>query len=612
MIKKLFSILIFMVLLVACTITPALANGIFPDVTDKTYPWAVNEINDMVELGIIKGYTDGTFKPDRAVTKMESLVLISRILGYTDENNADFTALAIDLYDDVLQSFDIAYKGEVSYLLYKGVLKESELKYYIGKDNVDTALKRYEAAILLTKAMGAEGDIGFSELVYTDASEIPATAKDYVSFVTEIGLMNGMNKTQTVNEFVPNFEVNRAQIAVLLYRMMDIIDQTITFGLVTDVNTNTRTIMFINDQEKTDGIAVPYDDFVSIKIDGYSSAIDKITPASKIAVIRRGGELCAIETITVIPDETFEGIVSSIYMTTNYTRLTLTKLGETEKYDYQVPKDVAVVYEGHSGKLSDIKKSDFVSLEIKDGEVVRISATDKNRTIKGTINAMFLEPELKFQILLTDGALEEYTVADDVLVKRNGSTADISSVLVGDKVTVVLAYEQISSVTATGKSSSVTGTVEEFTVATLPSIKIKTSENKISTYSVSRDAVYVIDGVENANIYSLRLGASITVNLESDTVVKITSVSSATSTTILGTITTINKSYGFFILEVTNAVTGNVTQTQVFTKKTSLAVINGADGKTKTVNDLAAGMRVSVTGIDSMGAFEATTIVIQP
>ena len=124
--------------------------------------------------------------------------------------------------------------------------------------------------------------------------------------------------------------------------------------------------------------------------------------------------------------------------------------------------------------------------------------------------------------------------------------------------------------------------------------------------------MYEIDGVQDANIYSLRLGASISVKLESDTVVQIKSVSPTTNTSVLGTIVTINKAYGFFVLETTDSATGNVTQRQVFTKKKTLAVINGADGKAKTVNDLAAGMRVSVTGVESMGAFEATTIVIQP
>ena len=200
----------------------------------------------------------------------------------------------------------------------------------------------------------------------------------------------------------------------------------------------TKKIMFLNADGTSDGISLPFDKEVPVKIDGYASDISKVAPASKIAVIRRDGELYAIEVMTVIPDEKVEGIVTSVITTTANVKLTVEKTATGEKTEYIVGKDVAVVYEGNIGNISDIKRTDWVELEIKEGTVVLVQAKAKERTIKGTVSSMVFDPEFKFQILLADGGVEEYSVADETNVKRNGTAADITDVLVGDKVTIVL------------------------------------------------------------------------------------------------------------------------------------------------------------------------------
>ncbi len=46
---------------------------------------------------------------------------------------------------------------EIAYLMYKGALKKTDLDTYLKDDEKkDTPMKRYEAAIIITKAMGGE------------------------------------------------------------------------------------------------------------------------------------------------------------------------------------------------------------------------------------------------------------------------------------------------------------------------------------------------------------------------------------------------------------------------------------------------------------------------
>ena len=48
--------------------------------TDTNGHWAEKDISKAVESGILKGYLDGTFKPNNAITRAEMSVIINRIL----------------------------------------------------------------------------------------------------------------------------------------------------------------------------------------------------------------------------------------------------------------------------------------------------------------------------------------------------------------------------------------------------------------------------------------------------------------------------------------------------------------------------------------------------
>lgn len=58
--------------------------------TDTSGHWAEKQIEEMAKLGIIKGYEDGSFKPDKAVTRAEVAAMLCRAInvvrGIADSN----------------------------------------------------------------------------------------------------------------------------------------------------------------------------------------------------------------------------------------------------------------------------------------------------------------------------------------------------------------------------------------------------------------------------------------------------------------------------------------------------------------------------------------------
>ena len=53
----------------------------------------------MSDAGYIKGYEDGTYRPDNEVTRQEALSLFARVMGATNEMNEKILEIAHEKYD---------------------------------------------------------------------------------------------------------------------------------------------------------------------------------------------------------------------------------------------------------------------------------------------------------------------------------------------------------------------------------------------------------------------------------------------------------------------------------------------------------------------------------
>lgn len=87
--------------------------------------WAYNVVNKAAELGYLRGYEDGTFKPSNKITYAESCSILINLLGYKDELIGNWPAnvtekaneLMLDKYLEGLDASHIMTRGEVSIML---------------------------------------------------------------------------------------------------------------------------------------------------------------------------------------------------------------------------------------------------------------------------------------------------------------------------------------------------------------------------------------------------------------------------------------------------------------------------------------------------------------
>ncbi|WP_052759552.1 S-layer homology domain-containing protein [Paenibacillus sp. DMB20] len=177
-------------------------SGNHPKFKDITNHWALESIMNAVEREIVKGYADGTFRPNNVVKRSELMVMLGRALKLPQE--------------DAALSFADAFKIPAwakSYIA--GAVKSEIVKGY--KDNTfrpDGKVTRIEFVAMVARALDLKG--GTKALPFADADQIPAWGIDYAAAAYEAGLIQGKGN----NKFAPNDPVTRAEAVTVLMKVI--------------------------------------------------------------------------------------------------------------------------------------------------------------------------------------------------------------------------------------------------------------------------------------------------------------------------------------------------------------------------------------------------------
>ncbi len=584
---------ILSIVLVLAVLLSQISVFAFSDMNEERLSWAKTAVDEMSASGIIKGYEDGSFRPDNAVTKQETLVLISRILGFNEASSDKYVEIASEIYQGTLSSYSTPYKDEISYLLYKGVLNYDDLVVYAADSEAAQPLKRYEAAVLLTKIFETDLESVKKEEItieFSDLSDIPVAAKPFVNYVCNKGLMNGMGD----GLFLPNGKLTRAMIATLLYRVIPMIDYSYVEGSMLLFNEDDDTIRLGGDGEETVSYKIPSS--AIIMVDGVAAKAADISAGSKVRLTLSGNKVVFVDSVSSAFENTITGIYNGYETYEDATSIIVKDAKTEESKKYVISSSITVIKNGKKSSITDLVKSDFVSVSIKAGKVIHIEAENKTTTVSGTIESIEFEPVFAIYINNKDVVLS-YDCTDDVVVRRNSKLVELSDLAEGDKVNVTLTYGLISSITATSTVKNVLGVISEIVISNTPSITLSADGEKVS-FSVSRSAVITSD--IGKTIYDLRLGDTVDAKVEGSTItsLKVTAIA-ASDSTVSGTVEYINTSYGYIKLAESEAL--------IFTKG---AKVQDKSGHSLLIKNIKAGDTVTVFGTNTSAAIEASLIIV--
>jgi hypothetical protein len=189
-------------------------NGMFTAVrSNRTFEdiqghWAQSDIERMANKLIVNGAADGTFDPNRTVTRAEFVAMLVRALGLAEKPQ-------LSSYSDVGPK-EAWYAGAIGAASKAGLIEG----YADGSFRPDARVTREQVAVMLGRAVRYAGELPPQDASalerFADHAQVSVWAKGPAAELLAAGVIEGVGNAA----FAPQAFATRAQSTVLLNRML--------------------------------------------------------------------------------------------------------------------------------------------------------------------------------------------------------------------------------------------------------------------------------------------------------------------------------------------------------------------------------------------------------
>ena len=181
-------------------------TGSFRDVTSAH--WAFASVERAAEMGLVAGYSDGTFRPDTPVTRAQFVLMLWRMCGKPAASKAASFADAVASW----------YQDALSWAVENGYVNGlSDTRF-----GPNAPITRQQATAILFRLNGGQSGAelmlsGIYDQTFTDSASIASWAKDALWWAVYHELVSGVGGSR----IAPEANASRAQIAAILLRYAD-------------------------------------------------------------------------------------------------------------------------------------------------------------------------------------------------------------------------------------------------------------------------------------------------------------------------------------------------------------------------------------------------------
>ncbi len=225
--KKYCAIVLTFILCLAFANISLAAN--FADVNGTKYESAVNYL---VDLGVINGYPDNTFRPDGAVTRAE----VAKMIITVTQNQE--TSISNNVYFEDVEASNHWAKTNIYIAATLGIVNGYG-DWTFGPDgNVTYA----EVSAMVIRAMGYDNDVQAIGLAWPT---------NYISYGEELDLY------ESIDSFDANSQATRGNVAIMLYNMLKSVPQDESDNYVEDdsLDESKTLIAYFSHASNTEAVA---------------------------------------------------------------------------------------------------------------------------------------------------------------------------------------------------------------------------------------------------------------------------------------------------------------------------------------------------------------------
>ncbi|MCF6465013.1 S-layer homology domain-containing protein [Clostridium sp. Cult2] len=508
-------------------------EGMFTDI--DTNHWAYDYVEKVVDLGLMDGYDDATFRPNEVVNTADALVYVTRLFNIPKEEVQRMR----ERYYNLLNRYELSEirKDGLAIALSKGLVTEKFVENNLFvKGKIRTATK-VELSIYIAKALGIveeEGEVFV--FFYKDTDNIPEGARPYIKFLIDNGILDA--KGDGEGKFNPGQPIIRSVLAKMLCLSHSKIDRNpvdipetpveepietpIEKPIVEDKDQLVGIIVgkidkfiFINSGQRVDSYT--FDKEASITIDGNDATFQDLQQGMNIKAVVSEGNI--LKSLTVDSSkEIFTGTISKIYLGTISSMVVDLDDGDTKTF--HISKETEVFINGKESYFYSLREGDRAKVEAFDNLALSIAGESKDGKVAGVIKDRIFDEEYIILVEREDKTTYEYLLKENLLVNRNFNGVSIKELRRGDEVVLSLSEGEVDTIEAKSVPGEDEGYIQEILISKEPKLTILNSSGELVDYYISQEALIKIDK-EIKGIYDLRLDYFAKLKLESDEIVNI-------------------------------------------------------------------------------------------
>lgn len=427
--KKRF-ISLLMVAAMIMTMIPFSAFANETTASDLDGHWADKVITEWMDYGVIKGYEDGTIRPNNSITRAELTAMLDRVMDYQTKADNTFTDLQDTWYTDVILKANAA-----------GIIGG----YPDGTVKPDATITRQEAVAMFSRVLSLDTE-NAPEANFTDNADVADWAKDAVNAMAAADYIHGSD-----GQFRPNDGITRAEVITIFNNIFADLYQA-SGEYTGDVN---GSAVVSTDGVTLKDMTITGDLIIAEGVGDGHVVLDNVTVDGQL-IVRGGGENSVIikgdSTIDTISVERIDGAVRiAVEGNANV---------ETVLIDNGV-EDVKI--EGRVDTVNVAAANVNVELTGTANDInVAEEAHDATITLTKTATADNVTTNAENTTLIVAGTVSSIDVADTASnsVIKTQSSATIDKVTTGASNTIIEGNGTVSNVVVEESASDATVTTE--------------------------------------------------------------------------------------------------------------------------------------------------------
>lgn len=467
--------------LAAATLMPSVAFAKeFKDVTKSNkYSWAYDYIDVLSDKGVIEGYEDGTFKPERPVSLEETLKLLFEIINPSDAEVKE----AVEKYGKIATDNGVKdwAKECTSFALAKGIISESVLKnanengFFDYKDQKFPV--RADIAVFYAKGLGLSNSGDESLLKHKDKDKINATTRGYLASLVKEGIFSA---TGSDGNFEGDRYIRRSEMAKITKMSYDYVEKN---GVNAKTEKMTGKVLMVTKLNGADVLIIEsgnnkysfsINSMTKYKLGDKDAKYEDVKTGQEIEVEYTklsGDDKLGTAKVVTIKNANLDsvGYVNSLdsskdEITIRYRSSdkdlnfkTTAKISTSDTKTFKVARDAKLEAFGNSINLGTIKSEDLVEFKTNDNnEIIELKLFPKSAVVKGEVTYLndIDRANGTIRLKLKDKKIYEFYTTND--------TRDLGNIRQGDEVTLNTSYKVVLGIGNVNESKFISGRITEY------------------------------------------------------------------------------------------------------------------------------------------------------